>query len=213
MAGITTQTATLATIPTATPIAADQVGTATAPTTGDRIQYVKLDCAAAGASAPVTGTNPLPVRAAKDAGRTAVHFFAEAVAGATAEALVTLTISSGGPGSATATGTSYQVPAGKTLRIETVVATLIATTTTANTSRLRMRWLATSPTLIGSPVAMSFPRMGFETATFVANESSAPLVMPITEGFEIPAGASFGITHQEAAANGTVDLLIKAYLY
>lgn len=61
MAGITTQTASLATIPTATPIAADQVGTATAPATGDRIQYVKLDAGAAGASAPVSSAAPLPV--------------------------------------------------------------------------------------------------------------------------------------------------------
>lgn len=62
MAGITTQTATLATIPTATPIAADTVGSATAPTTNDRIQYVKIDFGAAGSSSPVTLTNAFPTQ-------------------------------------------------------------------------------------------------------------------------------------------------------
>ena len=42
-------------------IAADKVGTATAPTTNDRLQYVKLDHGAAGSSSPVTISNPLPV--------------------------------------------------------------------------------------------------------------------------------------------------------
>lgn len=41
-------------------IAMDQVGTAGAPTTGDKLQYVKLDYGAAGASTPVSATTPLP---------------------------------------------------------------------------------------------------------------------------------------------------------
>lgn len=41
-------------------IAMDQVGTAAAPTTGDKLQYVKLDFGAAGSSAPVSAVAPLP---------------------------------------------------------------------------------------------------------------------------------------------------------
>lgn len=41
-------------------VARDIVGTASAPTTGDGIQYVKLDHGAAGSSSPVTVLNPLP---------------------------------------------------------------------------------------------------------------------------------------------------------
>lgn len=44
-----------------TTMAADNVGTASAPTTGERLPYVKLDHGAAGASSPVTVSNPLPV--------------------------------------------------------------------------------------------------------------------------------------------------------
>ena len=60
MAGDTTQTTTLATIPTGIPIAADVVGTPRAPATGDRIQYNKIDVGIAGSSDPVTRANPLP---------------------------------------------------------------------------------------------------------------------------------------------------------
>lgn len=42
-------------------VAMDQVGTAGAPASGEKIQYVKLDFGAAGASSPATATKPLPV--------------------------------------------------------------------------------------------------------------------------------------------------------
>lgn len=95
MAGITTQTATLATIPTATPIAADQVGTATAPATGDRIQYVKLDGGAAGASSPVTSANPLPVRTTD--GTTAQTIKAASTAAAAADTAEVVALSPNSP--------------------------------------------------------------------------------------------------------------------
>jgi hypothetical protein len=44
-----------------TTIAADNVGSASAPTSGERIPYTKLDHGAAGSSSPVTVANPLPV--------------------------------------------------------------------------------------------------------------------------------------------------------
>ena len=43
-------------------IARDIVGTPTAPAAGDGIQYVKLDAGDAGASSPVTKTNPMPAQ-------------------------------------------------------------------------------------------------------------------------------------------------------
>ena len=42
-------------------IAADNVGSASAPTSGERLQYVKLDHGAAGSSSPATVANPFPV--------------------------------------------------------------------------------------------------------------------------------------------------------
>lgn len=42
-------------------IAMDNVGSASAPSSGERLQYVKLDYGAAGSSTPVTVLKPLPV--------------------------------------------------------------------------------------------------------------------------------------------------------
>jgi len=46
---------------TGTTMAADNVGSASAPSSGERIPYMKLDHGAAGSSSPVTVLNPLPV--------------------------------------------------------------------------------------------------------------------------------------------------------
>lgn len=52
--------AVLITQGTGTTMAADVVGTATPPTTGNQIQYIKIDAGANGASLPVNATNPMP---------------------------------------------------------------------------------------------------------------------------------------------------------
>lgn len=46
---------------TGTTMAADNVGSASAPVSGERLPYMKLDHGAAGSSSPVTVANPLPV--------------------------------------------------------------------------------------------------------------------------------------------------------
>jgi hypothetical protein len=45
-----------------TTIAADVIGTPAPPTTGQQLQYVKLDLGVAGASSPATAANPVPVQ-------------------------------------------------------------------------------------------------------------------------------------------------------
>lgn len=159
------------------------------------------------------GATGLSTQDLKDAGRTPWSTFAEAVAGGTSEALVTLTIATV-PGTAGTNATSYTVPAAKTLRLTHIAAVFIATTTTANTSKLRIRALSSSPpVLVNSAVLVSLPRMGFETATFIANESSPPVLLPLPDGLEFPAGSAIGVTHQEAAANGTIDVQLFGFLY
>lgn len=149
------------------------------------------------------------IRDLKDTGRASVMLTAEAVAGATSEALITLTQSKGG--GATTTGTNYPVTAGKTLRVQALVITLVSTTTTANTTRIRLRVNTGGAVAVNSPLQFSV-RVGWPSATFIANEV-ATVVVPIPDGLEFPAGAGIGITHQEAAANGTVDVSVVAYEY
>jgi len=168
------------------------------------------------ATQPVSGTVSVgnfpatqPVRALKDTGRASVALTAEAVAGSTSEGLITLTQSKAG--AATSTGTSYPVAAGKTLRLQALLVTFVATTTTANTARIRLRVNTGGAAAANSPVQLSF-RVGLPSATFIANEA-VTVRLPIPDGFEIPAGAGVGITHQEAAANGTLDVSLLGYEY
>lgn len=145
----------------------------------------------------------------KDAGRSSVTLTAEAVAGSASEALVTMAQSVAGAASSNVT--SYNVTAGKRFRLQAIIASWIATTTTANTSRIRLRVNAGGAALITSPIQLSF-RLAWPSATFIANEG-APVVLPIPDGFELPGGAGLAISHIEAAANGTLDLSILGFEY
>lgn len=145
----------------------------------------------------------------KDAGRTNVSITAEAFAGAAAEALITTTQSKA---FATATtGTSYTVTAAKTLRLQSLTITLISTTTTANTSRIRLRVNPGGAAIITSPIVFT-ARVGWPTATFIANEAQTVNVQ-IPDGIEVPAGGGVALTHIEAAANGTVDVSLQGFEY
>jgi hypothetical protein len=153
------------------------------------------------------GASGYTVQNLKDAGRASIAITAEAVAGSASEAIITHTISRGG--AATSTGTSYNVTVGKTFRLTAIVVAFIATTTTANTSRFRLRVNATGAALVTSPLQFSF-RLGWESATFIANEAEA-ICIPIPDGFEVPGGGGLAITHQEAAANGTLDVSLIGF--
>lgn len=58
-------------------VAGDIVGTATTPTTGDRIQYIKLDLGTAGNSSPVSGAVPTQNTATTSGGATPSGFLAD----------------------------------------------------------------------------------------------------------------------------------------
>jgi hypothetical protein len=149
----------------------------------------------------------LAVREATDTGRTNVSLYAEAVAGAAAEALVTLSQSK--QFAAASSGTSYTVTAGKTLRLVALVLTWVSTTTTANTSRVRIRVNTAGAALVTSPIVFT-SRIGWESPTFIANESEMqPIMFP--GGIDVPAGSGVAVTHQEAAANGTLDVTLIGF--
>jgi hypothetical protein len=138
-----------------------------------------------------------------------VAIYAEAVAGATSEALITTSQSKayGAP----STGTSYGVTAGKTLRITSITIAFISTTTTANTTRIRLRVNPSGAALVNSPIAWSI-RVAWESATFIANEGET-VTIPLPDGIEVPGGGGLALTHQEAAANGTVDVSLACFEY
>ena len=228
---ITTQTTTLATIPTARAIAADKVGTASAPAVGDEIQYVKLDIGAAGASSPVTSANPMPASLAAETtkvigtvnlpagtnaigkvhpafpARSNVSLYAEAVAGIIAETAISINKSV--QYAAAVAATSNGPTTGKNLRIYAALVTWVSTSTTANTARLRIRVNPAAAATTASPIAFS-ARIGWESATFIANESE---FQQIPLDIDVPSGGQFMATLACVAANGTLDVQLLAYEY
>lgn len=153
------------------------------------------------------GATGFSVQSLVDAGRTAVTLLAEAVAGAAAEALITLTQSK--QFAATTTGTGYTVTAGKTLRLTSITIAWISTTTTANTTRIRIRVNTAGAATTSSPLVWS-ARVAWGAATFIANQGET-VTIAIPGGLDIPAGAGVGVTHLEAAANGTIDVSLVGF--
>ena len=154
------------------------------------------------------GARGLAVQDLKDAGRTPVLIHAEAAAGNAADTLLTLVKVTG---STTAAGaTSISPTTGKTLRITEGVVVLVSTGTAVINVRFRGRYNPTGAALLTSAVqAMNF-RHGFLTAP-VSGSVLAPFSMDMTEGFEVPSGGGFGVSHIGSANSYTVDVMLFGY--
>jgi hypothetical protein len=157
------------------------------------------------------GTVGFTTQHLKDAGRQNWTAYAEAVAGAAAETAIAINVSLAFGAAAIPTGNAYIVPAGKTLRITSMSISWVSTTTTANTTRIRIRALPTGTAVLTSPIVWS-NRLGWESPTFIANEAEFQNV-PFPGELEFPAGSSLIFSHTEAAANGTVDITVSGYLF
>lgn len=155
------------------------------------------------------GTNALGKVMAIPVNMVSVNFTAEAVAGIIAETAITLTHSIGN--AATATGTSYTPTSGKNLFIHTLLIAWVATTTTANTCRLRLRVNASGAAVVTSPLQFSC-RIAWESATFIANEGEFQTIS-IPGGLVVPNGGGIMATLACVAANGTLDITALGYEY
>lgn len=154
------------------------------------------------------------VQALKDAGRTAVNFYAvAAAAGSTGtETAITLTKSSGT--GATTTGTSFVVTSGKRFRIEALsVATRGHTTATAQVTTFALRLntngaVATNTT----PVLLSV-----RSATPATSLAWDRVIVPLPDGFEIVGTGTLqiGITANAVYTTNapTWDVTLVGYEY
>lgn len=142
----------------------------------------------------------------KDAGRTAIVLFLDAVTGITSEALGTMSINKGG--AAQTAATSYTVTAGKTLRISGMHTSVKNTSTVASDSRTRLRQ-ASSSFSVSSPIVL-LNEAGSPAA--IANAvGTDDTVMP--DGFEIAGGQIIGISHVESATTCTISVMVVGYEY
>lgn len=139
----------------------------------------------------------------RDSGRNPIFLYADAVViASTTETLVPLQIISGMSASA---ANFYNVTAGKTLHIQSLVATWISTGTTNTRSTLRTRVTASGAVVAGSQEIMTIPS-GFlnNTGTGIGgtavNESDrANFAFP--GGLELPSGAGIAFTRTDTTAS------------
>lgn len=142
----------------------------------------------------------------KDAGRTQVTLYLDAITGTTSDTLATMNITKGA--STVTPATSYQVTAGKTFRISGMHTSVKNSSAVASDSRTRLRQAASSLSN-GSPIIL-------------INEAGTPAAVAqavgtddtvIPDGLEI-AGAQFiGISHIESATTCTVSVVITGFEY
>lgn len=157
----------------------------------------------AGISAKGTqGAFALATQDLRDAGRAPVtYYMAAPVASTATDALLSLT-GTKGAATVTATTTPAVVTTGKTLRVQRLWLTAIASATTSATAIIRLRYntggvvTATSPVLANLAVAQPGAVVG------LANTEDATW----PDGLEVPAGTGLGITVQSyvgASASAT----------
>lgn len=172
---------------------------------------IGTSCWAAGTSSPFVQKNVssgayMPTQDAKDSGRTYMSFYIDAIAGVTAEALVTMNINTAGT---VTTGTSYTVPTGKTLRLVAISSTVKTTNTTAQSGRLRVRSAASVAASSGIVMNIDVPALNGTQAAGVGTSQN----YSVPEGIEIAAGQQIGISQVMSATQTTVSCFVTGYLY
>lgn len=165
-----------------------------------------------GNAATAKGVQPaaaIPTQDLKDSGRTKVVLTLTKATGIAAEALVTLTIKKGD--ATVTTGTSYTVTAGKILRLQSMFASITASTAAINNVAIRLREGAAS----GGALAL--------TSDIISElEASCPAAVIATsgqswtswpDGMELAGGQQIGVSMISALASGTVTVVIIGYEY
>lgn len=149
----------------------------------------------------------LSVQEPKDIGRTFVILYADRVAGVTAETLMNVSINKGG---VVTTGTSYTVSAGKTLRIQSINAEILNTTTVANRVLIRLRHALSGSVSVASPVVSM--AMAASQAALAASGDTDPHT--ISDGLEIGSGQQIGISQLcTVTTAGVVSAIVVGYEY
>lgn len=152
------------------------------------------------------GAAGFSVQELKDAGRVIKSYSASAVAGVTAEALITLTpyadLVAGSP------GTSFTVTAGKRLRIQAIKVTWRNNTAAAGGVTIRLRTNA-GTVLVTSPVQGSMNA----TTSLATIGSGAADQMTFPDGLELSGTMQFGLTQLAVGAVVGFDVHVIGYEY
>jgi hypothetical protein len=168
------------------------------------------------ATQPVSIASTINVQPVRDNARTTICLTAEVNTSATAEGLLTMTMSSNS--ATTSTFTSRVIPSGKKFRIQSVIIQIeaLGTGTAPQRAYLRMRANAAGATTTTSPIQFVIP-VGTNTAV-VKSSSWSSLDFP--EGLEFAGNgtATIGFTLETpdfvaTTATGRVKITIVGYEY
>ncbi len=149
----------------------------------------------------------LPVQAAKDSGRTIRTFVATATAGVTTEAMMTLTPLTGFV--AGGTGTSFTITSGKTLRIQSFVASVRATAATAVAGTVRLRISASGAVTTATAVTAT---IGLAPTSAVIGSGNGGNIS-FHDGLELSGTIQIGVSQIMTATSATIDVEIIGYEY
>ena len=162
------------------------------------------------------GANGVTTQDLKDAGRNVSNLFtASNIALTASDALVSLTGYKSGA-AVTATTTPAVVTSGKTLRVQSLVISYIATSTTLGSVQVTLRANTGGVVAIGSPAVSSWV-VGVVVAAEVAGQV-VTVEVPIPDGLEFAAGTGIGLSvigyvGTTATAVGSIRATLLGYEY
>lgn len=150
------------------------------------------------------GAYAVAVQELKDSGRTYVVFPLDAATLVTSEALASVNVNKGGTLQGAAT--TYTVTTGKTLRIQSISASVQGTNSTVQYVKVRVR--SGASVTASSPIVINL---------FVSNTGSTNAIgfaeQDVPDGLEIAGGQQVGISQLGGTANGTVSVTVIGYEY
>lgn len=154
------------------------------------------------------GAYGLAVQRLHDSGRNPVTLFATPVTGVTAEGLITATQVLGGVAQASAT--NYTVTSGKTFRITSFTIFGTQTTTTLEWQRVNLRYTTSGTVATTSGIILTAQTSGLAAVNGV---SLMPVSISVSDGFEIPGGANYGVSQIANAISTTIGFTITGFEY
>lgn len=160
-----------------------------------------------GTTQGVQPTVLIGTQSAKDSGRTYVVFYIDAIATVSTEALATFTANVGGT---TSSGTTYTVPAGQTLRIQSMCATVKSSATAVAGGRIRLR-VSSGTVASTSPIVIALD-VPAPAATSIGVEGGHQEVF-IPDGLELAQSTEIGISQIASTTSATLSVCVQGFYY
>jgi hypothetical protein len=152
----------------------------------------------------VTVAEGVEVQQKENVNRTLVSLYADRVAGVTTEAMMTMSLNTGG--TVTGPGAGFGIPAGSPFRVSAFYVEVLNTTTVVNRVIARLRWSLTSGALGVTSVPVAMVSASAPAALAAASGWGA---VEFPDGLELPGGSFFGVSF---LASVTTAAIVSAHV-